>query len=184
MDLSGKFLIAMPAMGDPRFERSVVLMCSHSPEGAMGLIINKPLTDLAFSGLLDRLEITRAPDFNDVPVMFGGPVEPGRGFVLHDEGWKASNGSMPVPGGLMMTATQEVLAALGAGTGPSRALLALGYAGWGPGQLDAEIARNDWLTTDAAPDLVFSTEYGGKWSAALAQMKIDPLTLSATAGRA
>lgn len=184
MDLSGKFLIAMPALSDPRFERSVILMCSHSPEGSMGVIINKPLADLDFLGLLERLKIAKGDNPHDVSVLYGGPVEPGRGFVIHSDDWLAKLGSLRVPGGFVMTATQEVLEALGRGDGPSRAILALGYAGWGPGQLTDEIARNDWLTVDGAQDLVFSDAFGGKWSAALAALKIDPLTLSATSGRA
>ncbi|MDP2087485.1 MAG: YqgE/AlgH family protein [Gemmobacter sp.] len=184
MNLSGKILIAMPAMGDPRFEKSVVLLCSHSDQGALGLIVNKPLPELAFSELLDQLGIARDQGIKAVPVQYGGPVEQGRGFVLHGADWHASTGTMDVVGGLAMTATQEVLAALARGQGPARALLALGYAGWGAGQLEAEIARNDWLTADATPDLIFASDNGGKWAGALAQMRIDPLTLSASAGRA
>lgn len=184
MDLSGKFLIAMPAMADPRFERSVVLVCSHSGEGSMGLIVNKPMPDLDFSRLLDQIGIARGDTVPGVPVQYGGPVEPGRGFVLHADGWVSGTGTMRVPGGLAMTATQDVLEALARGTGPARALLALGYAGWGPGQLESELMRNDWLTADALPDLVFGVDQGGKWAAALATLKVDPLTLSSTAGRA
>ena len=184
MNLSGKVLIAMPGMGDPRFDRSVVVLCSHSPEGALGLIVNKPLPDLTFAALLDQVGIARGPAMRSVPVLFGGPVEPGRGFVLHGDDWSAGAGTMPVPGGLAMTATQDVLTALARGEGPARALLALGYSGWGPGQLEQEILRNDWLTADIGPDLIFAADQGGKWAAALARLRIDPLTLSATAGRA
>ncbi|MFN3973211.1 MAG: YqgE/AlgH family protein [Gemmobacter sp.] len=186
MDLDGKLLIAMPGMGDPRFDRSVILICAHSPEGAMGLIVNKPMPDLTFSALLDQLSIPRAPGGRDIRVHFGGPVERGRGFVLHspDYGPLGEAGTMRVPGGFGMTATQDILAALAGGTGPDLAILALGYAGWGPGQLEAEIARNDWLTSDAASDLVFATDDRGKWAGALRRMGIDPLSLSAAAGRA
>ncbi len=186
MDLSGQILIAMPGMTDPRFERSVVLLCAHSEEGAMGLIVNKPLEDLSFSGLLDHLNIPRAPSGRDIRVHFGGPVERGRGFVLHSSDWErgGAEGTMQVPGGLEMTATINVLEALAAGGGPGKALLALGYSGWGPGQLEAEIARNDWLTCDAPEGLVFGPDDRVKWSAALRGMGIDPLTLSAAAGRA
>lgn len=184
MDLNGKMLIAMPAMGDPRFEKSVVLLCSHSGDGALGLIVNKQMPDLGFAALLDQIGIAHGPEVRRVPVHYGGPVEQGRGFVLHDDGWRASNGTLDVPGGLAMTATQEVLVALAQGQGPARALMALGYAGWGPGQLEQEIARNDWLTSDAAADLIFAPDNGAKWAAALARMRIDPLTLSAVAGRA
>ncbi len=185
MDLSGQILIAMPGMADPRFDRSVVLICAHSAEGAMGLIVNKPLEQLNFAGLLEHLDIPRAPERRDIRVLFGGPVERGRGFVLHSSDWRRNRaeGTMVVPGGLEMTATLDILEALAQGQGPDKALLALGYSGWGPGQLEAEIARNDWLTSEAQEGLVFGEE-ASKWSAALRGMGIDPLTLSAAAGRA
>lgn len=185
MDLSGQILIAMPGMADPRFERSVVLLCAHSAEGAMGLIVNKPLEELSFSGLLGQLNIPLGPEGRDIRVHFGGPVERGRGFVLHSSDWRPlGEGTMQVPGGLEMTATINVLEALASGGGPGKALLALGYSGWGPGQLEAEIARNDWLTCEAPEGLVFGADDRVKWSAALRGMGIDPLTLSAAAGRA
>ncbi|GGE22727.1 putative transcriptional regulator [Gemmobacter megaterium] len=184
MDLSGKFLIAMPAMGDPRFERSVVLICSHTEEGSMGLIVNKPMPDLNFSRLLDQIGIAHGDAVPSVPIQYGGPVEPGRGFVLHGDSWISATGTMQLADGMAMTATQDVLEALATGVGPARAFLALGYAGWGPGQLESEILRNDWLTADAAPDLIFDADQAGKWAAALATLRIDPLTLSSTAGRA
>jgi len=185
MELAGQILIAMPGMADPRFERSVVLVCAHSDEGAMGLIVNKPLEELSFSGLLEHLKIPVAPEGRDIRVHFGGPVERGRGFVLHSSDWRPlGEGTMKVPGGLEMTATINVLEALAKGGGPGKALLALGYSGWGPGQLEAEIARNDWLTCEAPEALLFAPDDGAKWSAALRGMGIDPLTLSAAAGRA
>ena len=184
MELGGKLLVAMPGMGDPRFEHSVVLICAHSDEGAMGLIVNKPNQDLSFSGLLDHLGIPCAPDGRDIKVHFGGPVERGRGFVLHDLSYPRGEGSMTVPGGYGMTATLDILEALAQGNGPESALLALGYSGWGPGQLEAEILRNDWLICDARPDLVFAADDSGKWTASLKSMGIDPLTLSSQAGRA
>lgn len=184
MNLSGKFLIAMPAMADPRFERSVVLVCRHSDEGTMGLIVNKPLAEPGFADLLDQIGVARDAHMARVAVHYGGPVENGRGFVLHGDDWVSSEGTMAVPGGLAMTTTQDVLKALARGAGPARALMALGYAGWAPGQLEAEIGRNDWLTVDAVPALIFADDNASKWAAALAQLKIDPLTLSAAAGRA
>lgn len=150
----------------------------------MGLIVNKPLEDMSFSGLLEHLKILRAPEGRDIRVHLGGPVERGRGFVLHSPDWRMGRGTMAVPGGYGMTATTDILEALARGGGPANALLALGYSGWGPGQLEAEIARNDWLTCDPAEGLVFGAEDRGKWSAALRGMGIDPLTLSAAAGRA
>ncbi|MDX5349882.1 MAG: YqgE/AlgH family protein [Paracoccaceae bacterium] len=184
MDLAGQILIAMPGMADPRFDRSVILLCAHSAEGAMGLIINKPMQELSFASLLDQLGIPRAPQGRDIRVQFGGPVERGRGFVLHSSDWEASGSTLAVPGGFGMTATLDILQALAQGGGPDEALLALGYSGWGPGQLEAEIGRNDWLTCEAPEGLVFAPDDGGKWSAALRGMGIDPLTLSAAAGRA
>jgi putative transcriptional regulator len=184
MDLAGSILIAMPAMGDPRFERSVILLCAHSDQGAMGLIVNKPAPDLSFSGLLEQLNIARVPNGRDISVHAGGPVERGRGFVLHSCDYSAGPATLDVAGGYGMTATLDILQEIAQGRGPASALLALGYAGWGPGQLESEIARNDWLTAPAPADLVFSRDDGGKWTAVLRHMGIDPLLLSGTAGRA
>lgn len=184
MDLAGKLLIAMPGMGDPRFEKSVILVCAHTPEGAMGLVVNKPSADLSFSSLLDQLSIPCPPEGRDIRVHVGGPVERGRGFVLHSSDYRSEGATMPVPGGFGMTATVDVLTALASGNGPDAALLALGYSGWGPGQLEAEIARNDWLIADAPAELVFSRDDGAKWKGALKRLGIDPITLSGTAGRA
>lgn len=184
MDLAGKLLIAMPGLGDVRFDKSVILVCAHSAEGAMGLVVNKPSPDLSFGGLLDQLKIPRAPQGRDIRVHLGGPVERGRGFVLHSADYESRGATMTVPGGFGMTATVDVLAALARGLGPSSALLALGYSGWGPGQLESEIARNDWLTADAPADIVFSGDNAAKWRDALKGLGINPLTLSGTAGRA
>lgn len=184
MDLTGKFLVAMPGMGDPRFERSVILVCAHSDEGAMGIIVNKPVEEVTFAGLLEHLNIPRAPEGRDIAVHFGGPVERGRGFVLHSRDYRGGAATMKIEGGFGMTATLDVLEALARGEGPHRALLALGYSGWGPGQLEGEIARNDWLTAEADAALVFAGDDGGKWQGALKSMGINPLSLSGTAGRA
>lgn len=184
MDLNGKLLVAMPAMTDPRFERSVILLCAHGGEGAMGLIINKPVPDLSFNNLLDQLKIPHAPQGRDIRVHFGGPVERGRGFVLHSNDYTGGAATMKIAGCYGMTATVDVLEAMATGQGPHQALLALGYAGWGPGQLESEIARNDWLTTDPDEKVIFSDNDSGKWTTALRGMGIDPLTLSAAAGRA
>ncbi len=184
MDLAGKLIVAMPAMGDPRFERSVILICAHSDEGAMGLIVNKPVADFSFSELLDQLKIAHKGKGRNISVHFGGPVERGRGFVLHSGDYDSGTATTQVRGGLGMTATLDVLEALAKGDGPKQALLALGYAGWGPGQLESEIARNDWLVSDPAEDLIFSAKDSGKWMGALRHMGIDPITLSPSAGRA
>jgi putative transcriptional regulator len=184
MQLAGKLLIAMPAMGDPRFARSVILVCAHGPEGAMGLVVNHPLPEPGFSHLLEQLNIAPATAGRSIQVHHGGPVERGRGFVLHSRDYPAGPATMEIDGGLALTATLDILEALARGEGPASALLALGYSGWGPGQLEAEIRRNDWLIADAPPDLVFSPDAGGKWAAALRRSGIDPVSLSAAAGRA
>ena len=188
MELAGKLMVAMPALGDERFARSVILVCAHTEEGAMGLIINKPVPDFSFSDLLEQLHITRGDmaggKGRDIRVHFGGPVERGRGFVLHSSDYTSGNATTQVQGGYGMTATMDVLEALAKGGGPRQALLALGYAGWGPGQLEREIGRIDWLVTDPAEVLVFSVQDSCKWVAALRRMGIDPISLSPSAGRA
>ena len=184
MDLQGKLLIAMPGMGDPRFERSVVYLCAHSGEGAMGLIVNKPAPDLEFSALLSQLGIEHDDRADDIRVHFGGPVEHARGFVLHTSDYKGSESTLRVDDRFGMTATRDILSAIADGDGPEASILALGYAGWGPGQLEKEIALNGWLVCDADTDLVFRTENAAKWSGALRKLGIEPLMLSAAAGRA
>lgn len=184
IDLTGKLLIAMPDMGDPRFANSVIFVCAYSAEGAMGLVINKPTTDLRLDDLLEQLEITKGPDARDLPVHFGGPVEHGRGFVLHERGYHSSISTLEVDDDFAMTATLDVLEDLAQGRGPGRALIALGYAGWGPGQLESEIAQNGWLTCEADHDLVFDTPDPMKWEAALKKLGISAVMLSADAGHA
>lgn len=184
MDLGGQILIAMPGMGDPRFNQSVILVCAHSDDGAMGLIINKPVPELSFDRLIDQLAIAKGEAGREIRVHQGGPVERSRGFVLHSRDWQAGRATMQIAGRYGMTATLDILEALAKGDGPRSALLALGYSGWGPGQLEAEIARNDWLTAEVSADLVFSPDDNGKWSGALREMGIDPLLLSTSAGRA
>lgn len=183
MDLSGKFLIAMPGMGDPRFEKAVLFMCRHSSEGAMGLIVNKPLVDITFAQMLRQLEIPLDDRAGPVPVAFGGPVETGRGFVLHSDDY-AGEGTLVLPHGLALTATRDVIRALASGDGPRRAMLALGYAGWAAGQVEGELARNDWLTADGDADLVFASDPSRAWAGALALLGISPLSLSHQGGRA
>lgn len=184
LDLDGKLLVAMPGMGDPRFEKSVILICAHSDEGAMGLIVNKPAHDLSFSSLLDQLGIPKGDRGRDIHVHFGGPVERGRGFVLHTADYPGGPATMKIDDRFGMTATLDILEAIAQGSGPQSALLALGYAGWAPGQLESEIKDNGWLVAEAGLDLVFSPNDAGKWGAALKAMGIDPLSLSAAAGRA
>ncbi|SEK50248.1 putative transcriptional regulator [Roseovarius azorensis] len=184
MNLTGKLLIAMPGMGDPRFANAVVFICAHSAEGAMGFIVNKPTQDLRLRDLLTQLSITVTPDTRDLPVHFGGPVEHGRGFVLHDYGYHSAISTLDVNSDFAMTATLDILEDMAEGRGPGNALLALGYAGWGPGQLESELGQNGWLTADADPDLVFTAPDPDKWEAALAQLGISALMLSSDAGHA
>lgn len=182
--LTGQFLISMPGMGDARFERSLIFVCAHSADGAMGLIVNKPAPDLHFGELLGQLSIPASADLPRTPVHLGGPVEHGRGFVLHSGEYHVEGSSLRVNGDFAMTATVEILRDIAKGEGPSRALLALGYSGWGPGQLEGEIQANGWLTAPGAADLVFGTGDSLKWSEALRSIAIDPRLLSAEGGRA
>lgn len=182
IDLTGKLLIAMPGMGDPQFAHSVVLICAHSADGAMGLIINKPVPELEFSTLLDQLGIPSGQ--GGCAIHFGGPVEHGRGFVLHSSDYRAEVGTLQIDDKFGMTATLDILRDIAGAAGPKQAFLALGYAGWGPDQLEEEIRQNGWLTCEADPDLVFATGNALKWGAALKGLGVDPLTLSAQAGHA
>lgn len=184
MDLTGCALIAMPGMGDPRFEHSVIFMCAHSADGAMGLIVNKPMPDLPLRSLLEQMGVPLGADAREGLVHFGGPVENGRGFVLHEAGYESAISTLMVGDDFGMTATMDVLEDLALGRGPVEALVALGYAGWGPGQLEAEIADNGWLICEASQGLIFGVPDMEKWEAALSCLGIDPLTLSAAAGRA
>lgn len=183
-NLCGKLLIAMPDMGDPRFSGSVVYMCAHSEEGAMGLIVNKPQPEIRFGNLLEQLNIPKTGDVRDIRVHFGGPVENARGFVLHSEDYRSEAGTMEVEDGICMTATLDILEDIGKGNGPESSMLALGYSGWGPGQLESEIGQNGWLTCDVRKDIIFGRANEHKWSAALKVLGIDPVLLSSTAGRA
>ncbi|MCC5987983.1 MAG: YqgE/AlgH family protein [Pararhodobacter sp.] len=188
-DLTGKLLISTPAMGDPRFAHSVILLCAHSREGAFGLVVNRPIAQLTLADILSQLDIEPGEGATGQPVLAGGPVETARGFVLHSDegraGAKDDEASQKLPGDMALTASTGILSAIAQGQGPRQWLLALGYAGWGPGQLEGEIAQNAWLTCDARDDLVFDPSPGdGQWHAALKSIGVDPLTLSAVAGRA
>ena len=181
--LTGQLLIAMPAMDDPRFSGSVIYLCAHTEEGAMGLVINRPLARPSFEELLRQLEIVPVPPARHIRLWAGGPVDNGRGFVLHTSDW-TGEGSLRVNDRLALTASLDVLKAIAEGGGPREGLLALGYAGWGPGQLETELAQNAWLTLPAPEDLVFDAGHDTKWRRALAALRIDPLALSAAAGHA
>lgn len=185
-NLTGKILIAMPGMTDQRFERSVVLVCAHSDDGAMGLVLNHPLPEIDFGELLEQLGIEVEETARPVQIRFGGPVEPGRGFVLHKvaEHGQDPEGRMRIGNALAMTTTRDILEDLAQGQGPEPAVLALGYAGWGPGQLESEMLANGWLTGESAEDLIFDQANDDKWQRALRAQGIDPSVLSAAAGRA
>ncbi|WP_308911913.1 YqgE/AlgH family protein [Pseudokordiimonas caeni] len=183
LSLSGQLLLAMPGMTDPRFDRSVIYICTHDSAGAMGLIINQPIDFLTFEGLLDQLEITAAPEVPEVPIHCGGPVEPGRGFVLHSADF-VQDSTLIVSETLALTATVDVLKAIAGGTGPRNHLLALGYAGWGAGQLESEITQNAWLTAEADEEIIFHTDVDQKWPRTMAMLGIDISMLSSLAGHA
>ena len=189
--LDGQLLIAMPVMSDPRFARSVIYLCAHSEDGAMGLIINQRASHISFSDLLDRLGIAPAEgedgtsdDVGAMSIQVGGPVETGRGFVLHSADYFAEDSTLPIEDGVCFTATIDILKAIAAGNGPNRAILALGYAGWSPGQLESEIHANGWLNCPADPDLIFDTNLEAKYTRALAKIGINPSHLVSDAGHA
>jgi len=181
--LTGQLLIAMPAMEDERFAHSVIYLCAHTPEGAMGLVLNRPLEKPKFDELLRQLDVAPQPPARRIRLCAGGPMDNARGFVLHTTDW-TGGGSLRVYEGMALTASLDVLKAIAEGKGPREGLLALGYAGWGPGQLDAEIQQNAWLSVPADETLVFDGDDDTKWRRALAKLKIDPLLLSGAAGHA
>ncbi len=186
--LKGKLLIAMPSIQGDDFSRSVVFLCDHSADGAMGLVLNKPALQMIFADLIEKLDLGAKPglvneDILQMPVMLGGPVKQFQGFVLHSSDYK-SDETLKVSPGFSLTATVDVLRAIAAGQGPKRKLLALGYAGWSPGQLEDEILRNGWLTCDADADLVFSGDPALKHEVALKKLGVDPGMLSGEAGHA
>jgi putative transcriptional regulator len=182
--LEGKLLIALPGMSDPRFEKSVIFMCAHSLEGAMGIMINRAVEGLGFRELMDRLELAVQPGTRDMPVLYGGPVETGRGFVLHSGDYESTDSTLPVSEDISLTATVEILRAMGEGKGPRKALFALGYAGWGPGQIEDEIRANGWVHCDTDASILFDIALATKWSSALRKLGIDVSELSAHVGQA
>jgi putative transcriptional regulator len=189
--LDGHLLIAMPSMGDPRFARSVVYLCAHSSDGAMGIVINKLATEVNFRELLVQLDIVQARNEQHLPsgvdqvrVHRGGPVETGRGFVLHSSDFFLENATLPIADGVCLTATLEILRAISEGRGPRRALLALGYAGWAPGQLEFEIQANGWLHSPTDRGILFDDDIDSKYDRALAKIGVEPGMLSGEAGHA
>jgi len=181
--LAGQLLIAMPGMEDPRFAKAVIYLCAHSEDGAMGLVINQAIDALTFPDLLEQLEIEPVEPYSRIEVQFGGPVETTRGFVLHSPDY-VQDVSLVVDEDIALTATVDILRAIAEGAGPDHRLLALGYSGWGPGQLDAEIKRNGWLHVEADRDLVFGANLDSKWHQAMSKIGIDPRMLSDEAGHA
>lgn len=181
--LTGQLLIAMPQMADSRFAQTVIYVCAHTADGAMGLVINRQIDSITFPGLLKQLEI-EAPDACDqIRVMFGGPVETGRGFVLHSQDY-VQDSTLLIGGDMGLTATMDILKDMAKGAGPKQSLLALGYAGWAPGQLDHEIQANGWLHAPADEKLIFGDDIGAKWDRALGILGIDSVLLSGDAGHA
>ena len=181
--LTGQLIIAMPGMRDPRFEKSVIYMCAHNDDGAMGLVVNRALESLTFPDMLEQLGIDPVGAGDKINVHFGGPVESGRGFVLHSRDY-LQEATMVVDHDVALTATVDILKAIAGDEGPRQSLLALGYAGWGPGQLDTEIKSNGWLHVAADSDLVFGPDLGAKWGQAMDKIGIDPRMLSEDAGHA
>jgi len=187
--LEGHFLVAMPAMPDPRFKQAVIYLCAHSNAGAMGLIINHPADHVDFSDLLVQLKIVPAdadivlpPGAKPVQVVKGGPVEEARGLVLHSDDVTFDNATLSMNGGVCMTATLDIIRAIAAGKGPRNALLALGYAAWAPGQLESEIQANGWLICEAETAIVFDPDIGGKYHKVMERLGVDPVHLSSETG--
>jgi putative transcriptional regulator len=189
--LDGQLLVAMPGMGDERFSRTVIYVCAHSPEGAMGIVVNKPAADLNMPDLLVQLDIIPETDLIQLPrkvgriqVLMGGPVETSRGFVLHSPDYYIDQSTLPIDEGICLTATVDILRAIAKGEGPQSAVLALGYAGWSPGQLESEMQANGWLNCPADPELIFNLALDLKYDTALRRIGVDPAMLSMDAGHA
>jgi putative transcriptional regulator len=189
--LDGQLLVAMPGMGDERFARTVIYVCAHSPEGAMGIVVNKPAADLSMKDLLVQLDIIPETDLIRLPnrvgrmqVLMGGPVETSRGFVLHSPDFFIDQSTLPIDEGVCLTATVDILRAMARGEGPHSAVLALGYAGWSAGQLESEIQANGWLNCPADPELIFHSALDLKYELALRKLGVDPVMLSMDAGHA
>jgi putative transcriptional regulator len=189
--LKGQFLVAMPEMNDERFVETVIYLVAHGDDGAMGLVVNKPMPDMHISDIIDEIElgdeaeaIRVAPAKLDEDVLRGGPVETSRGFVLHSDDYFRDGNSFPVEDGICLTATLDVLRAIAKGKGPSKSLLALGYCGWTAGQLENELRNNGWLTVDASEDVLFEVPLNKRYDAALASLGLTRATLNAQGGTA
>ncbi|WP_166140972.1 YqgE/AlgH family protein [Methylosinus sp. RM1] len=189
--LDGQMLVAMPGMVDQRFARSVVYLCAHSEDGAMGIVVNQPSQVRNFPDLLVQLQIIAPQERISLPketetiqVLQGGPVQTDRGFVLHSSDFFIDNSTLPIDDGVSLTATIDILRAIASGEGPNQALLALGYAGWDPGQLENEIQHNGWLNCPADPSILFDSDLESKYARALGLIGIDLARLSSAAGHA
>jgi putative transcriptional regulator len=187
INLTNQFLIAMPGMADDTFAGAVVYLCEHTENGALGLVINKPI-DIKLKNLFEKVDLLLGESaLAEQPVFYGGPVQTERGFVLHErlgDGESPFSSTLAIPGGLDMTTSKDVLEALAQGVGPKRLLVTLGYSGWGAGQLEDELGRNGWLTVEAHPDVIFDTPIGQRYTRALGLLGIDPRMLSQEAGHA
>ncbi len=182
--LTGQLLIAMPALADRNFAQTVIFLCAHSlKDGAMGLVVNRRLAEPGFDDLLAQLEIAPTPPRRRIVLCSGGPMESSRGFVLHSSDW-SGDGSLTVDEDIVLTASLDVLREIADGQGPKQALLALGHAAWGPGQLESEIRQNAWLSVPASDAIVFGSDHERKWRRALATLGVDPLRLVGEAGNA
>lgn len=180
--LTGQFLLAMPGIGDPRFERAVIAMCVHDEDGALGIGLGRLVPRIGFHNLLEQLDIAPAVA-PDVPIHFGGPVEPQRGFILHTPDWEGQE-SVHVAGRWVLTATLDILKAIAEGKGPRRWVAALGYAGWGPGQLDMEMRRHGWFVTPGNDSLLYDSDVKSRWGEGFRASGIDPAMLTAQSGTA
>lgn len=181
--LSNQLLIAMPGMADPNFNSTVTLICEHNAEGALGVVVNRPMT-LSLGGLFEQLDLSETDlSIADTPVLSGGPVAPERGFVLHNPG-AAYDSSIPVSTDIQLTLSRDVLDAMAAGSGPDQSLVALGYAGWDAGQLEQEMLSNTWLTVPASPEIIFDVPFPDRWSVAAETIGIDISRISVHAGHA
>lgn len=183
-DLTGKLLIAMPGIGDPRFSRSLILVCAHEPDYAMGIVLNKPMDDLTLPQLLSQLGIDQDIRVPDRAILNGGPVGTDRGFVVHTEDFHSDGATMDIADNICLTATRDILTAIASNDAPRESMMALGYSGWGAGQLETEIAQNSWIIGDLHADLVYSDQHSSKWERALDHLGIDPARLHSAGGNA
>jgi len=184
MNLTGKILIAMPGIGDDRFASAVILVCAHAEDFVMGLVLNKPMSGVVLPDLLEQLDIPTSIDLPEFEVLEGGPVGRDRGFVLHSSDFNCEQATMHVSDNLCLTATRDALHAIASETPPERAILALGYAGWGPGQIEDELQENVWLVSDCQQQLIYDQDHKHKWTKALDHLGISPANLQPDAGHA